>query len=170
MADSGPERSADLVLCPSAPARPGALLLGVIGPSGNVAYLPSGPVVDASMLERLAADGPVTQHYRLASPCLTNGCIYWAQGRCHVPDTVRHDRDLAGLPPPAADQTLPACAIRPACRWWLQDGAEACKLCPLVTTRGSRPGTAKDSSSPEPTPGDRAPTDPLPVRDVGMSG
>jgi hypothetical protein len=34
---------------------------------------------------------------------------------------------------------LPACAIRPACRWWQQEGKAACQRCPQVVTQAYAP-------------------------------
>lgn len=136
------------------------MLLGVVGPSGRVAFLPSGPRVDSDMIDRLAEFGPVTESYRFAGPCVTSGCIYWAQERCHVPDVVRHERERSGTAPlgasggdPGGDPRehtveLPACAIRPSCRWWLQDGPSACALCPVVVTRTARTGPALEGPTP----------------------
>lgn len=137
-------------MCPSAPARAGAVLLGVIGPHGRVAYLPSPPTVDREMLEVLVQDDPDATGYRFASPCMTSACIYWAADRCHVPDKVRLDQQRAGWLPVGVDDALPACGIRPACRWWQQDGPEACVLCPLVSTR--QPSAATPSPVASATP------------------
>ena len=130
-------------MCPSAPPKAGSVLLGVMGPHGRMAYLPSAPVVDDEMLETLVEDDPNATGYRFAGACLTSGCIYWAADRCHVPDKVRRDRHQAGLPAAVQADALPECAIRPACRWWQQDGPDACSLCPLVSTRHAGNSSAK---------------------------
>src|SRR6266436_4777410 len=35
---------------------------------------------------------------------------------------------------PAVVESLPACRIRPHCRWFLQEGSAACRVCPQVVT------------------------------------
>jgi hypothetical protein len=40
---------------------------------------------------------------------------------------------------PEAVEDLPACRIRPACRWWLQEGKAACLRCPLIVTETANP-------------------------------
>jgi hypothetical protein len=36
---------------------------------------------------------------------------------------------------PAVVSHAPVCALRPSCKWWLQEGIEACLLCPQVVTQ-----------------------------------
>jgi len=38
-----------------------------------------------------------------------------------------------------AVSALPRCAIRPRCRWFRQEGREACLRCPLVATEQRNP-------------------------------
>lgn len=132
MSDQSVTPSAAKPLCPSAAPKPGAILLGVLGPGGRTAYLPQVTRVDRDLLDGFAAGGPLGDTYRFASPCMTSGCVYWTQDRCHVPDVVRRDLGVADVP---AGADLPNCSIRPACRWWQQDGAAACAICPLVVTQ-----------------------------------
>jgi len=40
---------------------------------------------------------------------------------------------------PSVVDTLPPCAIRPACRWWQQEGKAACVRCPQVVTETFKP-------------------------------
>jgi hypothetical protein len=35
---------------------------------------------------------------------------------------------------PTVVSAIPACVLRAQCRWWHQEGAEACKRCPQVVT------------------------------------
>jgi hypothetical protein len=39
-----------------------------------------------------------------------------------------------------APETLPACSIRDACRWYRQEGGVACGTCALVVTDQPPPG------------------------------
>jgi hypothetical protein len=55
-----------------------------------------------------------------------------AENRCRL--AVRIVEEL-----PEAVEGLPACRIRPACRWWLQEGKGACLRCPLIVTERVNP-------------------------------
>jgi hypothetical protein len=118
------------IQCPSArPEMPGSLLLGLVQGSveqPRVAFLDQPQPVSE---EILALSGPVspTQIFRFAAPCSGSACQHFDGTNCRLATRI-----VERLP--AAVDTLPECAIRPACRWWLQEGAEACRRCPLVVT------------------------------------
>jgi hypothetical protein len=118
--------------CPSAPGRPGALLIGVIGRRGSVGYVNPSPTVDDTFL-RLAgeSDLPLEKRFRFASPCVEGGCAQWTGSRCGVIDEVLGVDEV--IPTPASE-SLPRCAIRTMCRWFAQSGADACRVCPQVIT------------------------------------
>ena len=40
---------------------------------------------------------------------------------------------------PAVTEALPACRIRPECRWYRQEGRPACMRCPQVVTQTYQP-------------------------------
>jgi hypothetical protein len=40
---------------------------------------------------------------------------------------------------PAVESPLPACRIRPTCRWFLQEGKAACQRCPQIVTFSANP-------------------------------
>jgi hypothetical protein len=119
--------------CPSAPARPGAVLLGILGPNGRVVYTPGGPRATAGLLGDVARTmkGPVETRYRFAGPCVTNGCAYW-DGRCRAIDAAHADLDATTAG--EAGFKLPECGIRETCRWWAQEGQQACRVCIYVAT------------------------------------
>lgn len=112
----------ETTLCPSARCEPGASLLGVIQPSGRVAFLPPGLGVDEEF-SRLAGQ----ERFRYSSRCV-GSCVHWQGRRCTALDQVR--AHLA----PYAETTTARCSIRPECRWHQQAGDAACAVCPLVTT------------------------------------
>jgi hypothetical protein len=118
------------IQCPSArPEMPGSLLLGLVQGSveqPRVAFLDQPQPVSE---EILALSGPVspTEIFRFAAPCSGNACQHFDGTNCRLATRI-----VERLPP--AVDALPECAIRPACRWWLQEGAEACRRCPLVVT------------------------------------
>jgi hypothetical protein len=83
------------------------------------------PVTD----DLLASTQPVrpTEVLRFAAPCASELCSHFQGGRCSLVDRVVHIL-------PAVTESLPACVLRPACRWWQQEGKSACQRCPQVVT------------------------------------
>ena len=120
--------------CPSAqPDMAGAQVLGVVEEAG-LAYVAGHLPVTEALLE---AAGPVppTMLFRFAAPCATSACAHFEGGACQLARRVAR-----GLAPVV--ERLPACAIRPDCRWHAQEGAAACHRCPQVVTRISEPDPA----------------------------
>ena len=114
------------LLCPSAPGEPGALLLGLVGRDGRIGYLRPALEIDEDFVAKALAGRAPEKRFRFAQPCRESGCRHWSEGRCGVADAAaRSDED---------DGSLPACAIRPRCRWFAQAGASACRSCPTVVT------------------------------------
>jgi hypothetical protein len=119
-------------LCPSAPARPGALVIGIRGEDGSVHYLRDRLSVDEEFLSRAEQRGDPEQRFRFSSPCQQHACQQWADGQCSLPARLS---EL--LEPTESFAPLPRCAIRAHCRWYAQSGHAACHICPLVSTRES---------------------------------
>jgi hypothetical protein len=122
-------------LCPSAqPEMAGAVVLGVVGGTVDdprLAYLDEPrPVTD----EVLALAGPVepTEVFRIAAPCAGGACRHFDGSSCRL--AARTVQLL-----PIVVDVLPACRIRPECRWWLQEGKAACLRCPQVVTESHNP-------------------------------
>jgi hypothetical protein len=118
--------------CPSAPAAPGARLLGLLGPDGRVHNLKSVMTVDAGFLEAAAEAGPVEARMRFASRCQTSGCAQWTGSRCGVID--RALAHIEAVLPVAEGWPLPPCTIRQDCRWFAQTGVKACGACSYIVT------------------------------------
>lgn len=118
--------------CPSAPAAPGATLLGVLGADGRIHNLRTSMTVSADFLETAAQDGPVEARMRFAGRCQTTGCTQWAGGRCGVIDKAMAHHDASGTRDSL--DGLPPCVIRADCRWFHQRGADACGTCTLIVT------------------------------------
>ena len=117
------------VLCPSACLKEGALLLGIVTQSGRVAFAPNRLTVNESFINAAQEGRPAEKRFRFASACAQSGCTRWAGNRCGVIDAVVDEP-----PTNSADAALPACSIRPQCRWYLQNGTDACHVCPWVIT------------------------------------
>ncbi|MDT8854604.1 hypothetical protein RNZ50_06080 [Paracoccaceae bacterium Fryx2] len=124
-------RDAEPRACPSAPAAPGATLLGFLGPDGRISNLRTTLTVDTDFLEEASRHGPPESRMRFAARCQTSGCTQWTGTRCGVID--RALAHLAALgEEPGTD--LPPCTIRATCRWFGQVGATACGACSLIVT------------------------------------
>lgn len=118
------------VLCPSSRAKPGAQLLGVRQRDGTVAILPHTLPVDETFMEAVAADPtPPEQRFRFTNKCIESGCQQWQGGSCGV---INHIVTFLDKIP--SQEPLPACSIRPQCRWFLQQGKDTCTMCPYVLT------------------------------------
>jgi hypothetical protein len=121
--------ASDAPLCPSGCAeQPGAQVFAIVGAGadGQAGYLDRPVPADEGVLA-LAAPLPPASVYRVAVPCAADGCSHFEGGACQI--AVRLTRRLD-----PAVASLPRCAIRPACRWWRQEGAAACLRCPEVAT------------------------------------
>jgi hypothetical protein len=130
------EKRRSALLCPSAPPEwPGAHLIGVAIGSAmqpNVVYTGPQPVTETL----LGLAGPVTptELFRFAAPCKERACVQYDGSRCRL------SRAIADLPPGNGGNTspvrasLPSCGIRSRCRWWREEGADACRRCPEIVT------------------------------------
>lgn len=116
--------------CPSAAPREGAVLLGIVKRNGEVGLLGEHMEVDNHFLQTAREGRELEQRFRFASPCITSGCANWSGGHCMVPDIARK----LALVQAAETGELPACSIRSSCRWYMQEGARACRLCPKIIT------------------------------------
>lgn len=123
--------------CPSGPAAPGAMILGVVAGKGQVAYLSPNIPVTERILRSLQSEGvPVENRMRFACSCLERRCIQWkeseASGRCDLIDHAVKVLEVAVGP-----DILPHCGIRHTCRWFAQQGRVACGVCPKVVRQSA---------------------------------
>jgi hypothetical protein len=116
--------------CPSAqPGMGDAQVLGVVSRDGaapRLAYLDQ-PMTATPDLLALAAPVAVSEVFRLSARCEESKCTHFDGARCQL--AVR----IAKLLPEVVD-ALPACNIRPDCRWFRQEGPAACRRCPQIVT------------------------------------
>src|SRR4051812_41531596 len=116
--------------CPSAqPGMGGVQILGVISRDADeprLAYLDQAVSVTPATLE-LAAPLDVSQVFRLSARCEATKCTHFDGQDCQL--AVR----IAKMLPEVVDP-LPACNIRPDCRWFRQEGRSACVRCPQIVT------------------------------------
>jgi hypothetical protein len=111
-------------LCPSAPPSADAVILAVVGDDGGLAYVR--PALPVGPLGRDFESGGAGSA-RFAAPCLEGGCTHWRDQRCNLVDTLVSRSNETPRPNGA-----PRCSIRAMCRWFRQDGWEACSACPRV--------------------------------------
>jgi hypothetical protein len=123
-------RAKDRIMCPAYRCKPGTLLFGACTQEGTVAIFPDGFIIDADFVEE-AKKQPVSpeRRFRFAGKCIESGCKQWANGRCGIGDHVVKFIDQAE----PIDPHFP-CPIRKNCRWFLQAGYDACRICPYIPT------------------------------------
>jgi len=124
------------ILCPSAVSiGPDAQVFGVLTGSTKqgfqVAYLTEAVPATDTLLTAVAPAKP-SEVFRAASPCMEHGCKHFDGTDCQLARRI-----VAMLDPVVG--ALPRCAIRPRCRWFRQEGRDACLRCPQVATEGRNP-------------------------------
>jgi len=131
-----PRTTAAPPYCPSAqPEMEGVIVFGVVGGSTKeprVSYLTERLPVTPELLALTGAVQPA-EVFRFGAPCAGTGCRHFDGDSCRLASK------LVQLAPPAGTPTLPACSLRPDCRWWRQEGKAACMRCPLVVTLNHLP-------------------------------
>lgn len=140
--------------CPSAqPDMSGALAFGVIDHSGETpttAFLEATVPVTPELLEMAAPLLPA-QVFRFAAPCQKGRCSHWDDA-CTLGDRI-----VKLLP--VASMTLPPCQIRTACRWYAEQGRDACRRCPQVITQYARATELMTLAATPPQPPSPQPAD-----------
>ena len=123
-------RSEDDLLCPSArPEQSQAVVFAVIGGSVEeplAGYLEQVQPVTPQLLSLTEPVRP-TEAFRFAAPCAQAGCQHYDRDGCSL---GRRTTDLL----PAVVDSLPACRIRPNCRWFVEQGKDVCYRCPAIVT------------------------------------
>jgi hypothetical protein len=112
--------------CPSSHCAPGNLLIGIVAGDGSIVPIRPPLAVDDTFVDdaRQASQRPAEARFRFAGRCVTSSCQQWTGSRCGIGDIV-----AASRPEP---EPLRPCVIRPTCRWWAQNGPDACRGCALV--------------------------------------
>jgi hypothetical protein len=128
--------SAQTILCPSInPIGPDAMVFGALTGSTTegfqVGYLTEALPATPELLAAAAPAKP-TEVFRAAAPCAKRACKHYDGANCQLAARV-----AAMLDPVVG--ALPRCAIRLRCRWFRQEGREACLRCPQVATQQRNP-------------------------------
>ena len=134
------------LLCPSAqPQLRGSVVFASIenqSPGQGVAFLRSSfPVSEGTMLALAGGMLHANQMFRFAAPCEQAGCTNWSGTRCRVAERLVQILPVASI-------ELPACVIRPDCRWFAQEGKSACMRCPQVVTNSAGFEAALNQAAP----------------------
>lgn len=123
------------LLCPSAqPTMSNSRVFAVVGgpaQTPEVAYLNETLPVTKSLLA-MAEPVLATEVFRFAADCEKNACCHFDGSRCLLATRI-----IQILP--AVTEGLPACRIRSTCRWFEQEGREACLRCPQIVTQVFQP-------------------------------
>lgn len=123
-------------MCPSAqPEMRDARVLGVIGGTSEaplVSYLNEPVPVSEEILALAGTDRHPADVMRFAARCEESKCCHFDGTNCNL--ATRIVQIL-----PAVVEALPACLIRADCRWFVQEGRDACLRCPQVVTRNFAP-------------------------------
>lgn len=115
--------------CPSAqPDMVDARVFALVAGSADrpqLAYLKAGVNLDPATVSAL---GETARHaLRYAARCENSGCSHHDGQRCGLGRRITQQLD-------AVVDALPLCQIRPSCRWYRENGREACLRCPQVVT------------------------------------
>ena len=95
-----------------------------------------------------------TRLFRFGARCEESGCAHFGSRACKLGQRI--NRDL----PPVVD-ALPACLLRPTCRWFAEQGGSVCLRCPQVVTMIPAADTPLNHVATVRT--DHAPADPEPL-------
>jgi hypothetical protein len=128
MSTSKSNRAAKTFLCPSADAQmSGSVIFGIVVGTPEQPQLVHLDRVKPIPPELLTLDSPVkpSEIFRIAADCSENACKHFDGAKCRLTARI-----VDGLP--TVTDRLPACAIRSTCRWWYQEGKEACFRCQQV--------------------------------------
>jgi hypothetical protein len=121
--------------CPSAqPEMKDSRILGVVGGTAEapqVSYLNESLPVTGDLL-RLADPVRPTEVFRFSAHCDEKACRHFDGTHCRL--ATRIVQIL-----PAVTENLPACVIRPTCRWHQQEGRASCLRCPQIVTQTFEP-------------------------------
>ena len=117
-------------LCPSSRFTKGASLLGIKNEKGEMDILKTPIKITTEIHEQFSTTvAKPEKTLRFVNKCVQSGCKQWTGTKCGVIDSI-----LERVEEQYVKDNLPECSIRETCRWYDQNGSDACKVCPLVTT------------------------------------
>ncbi len=118
------------LLCPSfTPRNPGdGSIFGIVVDdirSPRLIQLPTLIPITRKAFD-LAAPFQPSEIFRIAAPCIGGQCKNFGESLCHLGKAVATESE--------PQTELPTCVIRPSCRWWHENGPDACWGCLRVVT------------------------------------
>ena len=123
------------LMCPSAqPDMDDSVVLGVFEetPGGQrLAWIEEAQPATPQLLSLTRETDP-RNIFRFAARCEEKKCVHFDGKDCQLATRI------VQILPRAVD-VLPACSIRPECRWYQQEGKAACFRCPQVITHLENP-------------------------------
>lgn len=121
------DASASKKMCPSYVGKVGAQLFGVVGKDGKVQFITPLTVTE-DFLEQNKDKNSLEQRFRFTGKCVEKGCAQWdkEESKCSLSRKVQNLEIHK-------EAELSYCPIRSQCRWFSQDGKEACFSCNEVT-------------------------------------
>jgi hypothetical protein len=118
-------------LCPSVTGeRESPQIIGFIGDRGVVANIPTPITLTAEM--RASTGTQPERIFRLADTCIESECRNWQNAQCALIGRMHGEVARRGVTVGGHEAKLPRCGIRADCVWWLQEGPQACRVCPHV--------------------------------------
>ncbi len=121
--------------CPSYKLKAGSHLLGIMNDDGEIDILKQLITVDQELMEQFSQfKSQPEEALRFTNTCIKDKCDQWKDEGCSIIRNAitKHEPSLKEKPVSAG---LPDCPIRSNCRWYQQEGAIACGVCPKVVTR-----------------------------------
>lgn len=111
-------------MCPSYVGKVGAQLFGVVNKEGKVKFITPLTVTE----EFIQQNNHLEQRFRFTGKCVEKGCAQWdnEESKCSLSKKIQ---DLGTI----KNTALSFCPIRSQCRWFSQDGNEACFSCNEIT-------------------------------------
>ncbi|UOU99376.1 hypothetical protein MUU74_05295 [Chryseobacterium daecheongense] len=115
-------------MCPSYVGKAGAQLFGVVNKDGKVQFITPLTVTE-EFLELNKEKNSLEQRFRFTGKCVEKGCAQWnnEESKCSLSQKVQN------LDVGYTNKELSYCPIRSNCRWFHQDGKDACFSCNEVT-------------------------------------
>lgn len=124
------DNRSETIMCPAHLCKQGSQLLGVRQNDGTTVILPQTLPVDDAFVKKVR-NHPVKpeRRFRFTNKCIEKGCEQWNEKGCSVGEKL-----VRLIESNMSNETLPACPIRKNCRWFVQEGAKACVVCPQILT------------------------------------
>lgn len=123
--------------CPSAqPDMPESVIFGIVGGTASVPQLRylAEPLPTTTDLLSLADPAEPTEVFRFGARCAERLCQHFDGAHCRLGAKIATEvRPVVAIAPP--------CRLRSRCRWWLEQGVDACLRCPVVVTTAHNPAT-----------------------------